>query len=159
MDLRERCERCEHCLEPTKFVTGFWDGINLAKNGAVHGNSYSCKQYACPLRLAEEEAFAASDKRRIEVVHANKANGVSATVLEQARLAAHATIRELSAILGVAPSMYCKYRDEQEPIPHDLYSDALSWLELVSALAARAFDDPDDPVENGAKTSKDYKDD
>lgn len=34
--------KCNNCNEPTKFVTGFWDG----KDGA-HGCLYDCKNIQC----------------------------------------------------------------------------------------------------------------
>lgn len=37
--------KCNNCNEPTKFVTGFWDG----KDGA-HGCLYDCKNIQCEFK-------------------------------------------------------------------------------------------------------------
>lgn len=120
---------CEHCTERSKYVTGFWDGIDPKTGKEIHGCNYGCKNEACAVKIKQDELYQESEKRcrrtRIENLNA----GVSMMELESMQHAhPYSTNMEMARELGVSPATYSAWVNERDPMPPEMYAKARSYL-------------------------------
>lgn len=113
-------KRCEECDEPTKRVSGFWDGAD-ENGGDTSGCFYDCDNTECAIKQdrcsesAEETIFKLS-------VHAqNEAASTSAAQLRKMRLDAKVSVGTAATLAGVTVSEYSAMEAEKKPLPIDVY--------------------------------------
>lgn len=114
-------KRCRECTEPTKYISGFWDGADLNGND-TSGCFYDCNNIGCGIKMdrAIREAAAEDERQRIRVENAD--NGTDASTLVDMRKAAQCTLRTAAEIAGISPSDYSAMEQERKAIPSQLYN-------------------------------------
>lgn len=123
----DRFRKCENCKNKSKQFVGFWDGYD-ENNNFVGGPAFRCDSTGCD---AYDQAMNAliddvskSADRRLEVRKYNEQNGVDIQLMADAIRENELLLGDAADMLGISVVLISRYRNEQEPMPKDLY-DAL----------------------------------
>ena len=114
-------KRCRECTEPTKYISGFWDGSDL--NGDdTSGCFYDCNNAGCAIKQerAIRAAAAEEERQRIRVETAD--NETDASTLVDMRKAAQCTLQTAADIAGISAAEYSAMEQERKVIPSQLYN-------------------------------------
>lgn len=114
---------CERCLEPSKCVTGFWDGDNCS------GRLYDCNALTCLIKHVRTVRQREENLNRNAVIAANQKNGVDVLKLKRMRLNTKCILYDMSRILHIFCAEYSAFECQRKSIPLELYVFALSYLE------------------------------
>lgn len=90
--------KCDTCKEPSKYVTGFYDG----KKGK-HGVLYDCKNELCEVNQLMRAAEAEDIQKRLEIQDMDSQRGISAGYVAAKRRDAGLTMYQMSRIGGCSP--------------------------------------------------------
>lgn len=120
--------KCTNCAEPTKVVTGFWDGVNPATKEPTHGCFYDCENMECPEKQFAEAALGKSEATKAECHKKNLENGVDILRLRKARIAAKCTMRDAYLIANVEPHAYSDWEHERKPMDKDIYEILMDYF-------------------------------
>lgn len=114
---------CDDCNEPSKYVTGFWDGENDS-----HGCFYDCMNQECKVRqnIAKVELENAQKKR--DVQNENFRRGISAIHIITLRRDAGLTMMQMSQVAGCSPAEYSAYEHERDAFDPVVYWRAMKYL-------------------------------
>lgn len=120
--------KCMKCMEPTKHVAGFWDGINPTTKEQASGVLYDCNNMECSLKQQQKTMSENAEKQRQHVIQENTLNEVNIKQLEEKRKNARITIRDISCHLKISPAIYSSYKSERIPMPKKTYEHALNFV-------------------------------
>ena len=126
-------EKCQNCNEPTKHITGHWDG--RGENGKhTSGNLYSCHSTTCPEAIEARKLGEEARQRQATVIEENQSNGVDIAGMKVLRQKAEITLRKAAAMLGISAPLYINYEQQREPMPKNLY---VVWVNTLAEIAPK----------------------
>jgi len=106
---------CKSCSEPTKRITGFWDGTD-----GWHGKIYSCRNINCEIRKRELELAEKAQANEKLVEETNLKNSIHIDTIKKRRKELRITIAKISKKLSIPCSLYCDYEQLRKPLPIDV---------------------------------------
>lgn len=115
--------KCDTCKEPSKYVTGFYDG----KKGK-HGVLYDCKNESCEVNQLLKAAEAEVIQKRLEVQDTNSQRGISAGYVVAKRRDARLTMFQMARISGCSAAEYSAYEHERQPFDPEVYRKCINYL-------------------------------
>jgi hypothetical protein len=121
-------KKCVECTEPTKYATGFWDGVDQKTGKQTGGLLYDCNNMNCSLKQEQKAMYEDAEKQRQFSMQENVSNGIDIKQLEEKRKKAEITIMDISRYLEIRPTVYSDYKAERLPMPRELYNKALSFV-------------------------------
>lgn len=119
-------KQCESCKEPTKFPTGFWDGINN-----THGCLYDCKNENCPVKQKANHAKKEQQKQQQQTMQTNRDNAIDVKRIIALRHEKHVTVYHMAKAVNCSCAEYSTYEHERKPFPQELYKTCLDYLESI----------------------------
>ncbi len=121
--------KCNKCNEPTKSVTGFWDG-----KGGTHGCLYDCKNAKCEVKRLKEATEQETMQNRAEVQYLNGKNGIYAGQLAAVRRGAKVSARKMAEIAGCNVAEYCAYEKERKVFNLAVYQKCMNYLKPLTNI-------------------------
>ena len=118
--------KCDTCKEPSKYVTGFYDG----KKGK-HGVLYDCKNELCEVNQLMRAAEAEDIQKRLEIQDMDSQRGISAAYVAAKRQGAGLTMYQMSRIGGCSPAEYSSYEHERKPFDPEVYRKCINYLKEI----------------------------
>lgn len=118
--------KCDACKEPSKYVTGFYDG----KKGK-HGVLYDCKNELCEVNQLMRAAEAEDIQKRLEVQDMNSQREISAGYVAAKRRDARLTMMQMSQIGGCSSAEYSAYEHERKPFDLEVYKKCIDYLKRI----------------------------
>lgn len=115
--------KCKDCPEPTKFVTGFWDGKD-----ETHGCLYDCKNTDCIIKALMDAAATQIAQEQAKIQEVNGENGIYAGKLAALRRDAHVSTRKMAEIAGCGVAEYSAYEHERKLFPIDIYQTCMEYV-------------------------------
>lgn len=106
---------CQTCNDPTKYITGFWDG----KNGAS-GVICDCRNYKCEIKQENIERALAIESKIIAVAEENSRNNIFMELIKSRRKSLLINIMKMSKALGISPSDYSNYEMCRVALPVEM---------------------------------------
>lgn len=113
--------QCGDCKEPTKRITGFWDGKSPITGKFTHGCFYDCSNTDCPVKQMSDEFDIEAKRRKFEVQEENKRNGVDIGRLKKSRITARYSICDIADKFNISTSLYSSWENERLAIPYKWY--------------------------------------
>lgn len=118
--------QCNSCNEPTKFPTGFWDGINNK-----HGCLYDCKNANCPVKQTANANAEKKRKQQQQIIQTNHNNDVDVKHIIALRQEKHITMYKMAKTINCGCAEYSSYEHERKPFPKELYQKCLDYLKSI----------------------------
>ena len=118
-------QRCEKCLEPTKYPVGFWDGPGDG------GLMYGCGSQSCQLAINRREAAAENQRHREQARAANKDAGIDTAEIKALYLQKGLTLNRVSQAVRIPTSKLSGLMNEREPFPLELYQRITDFLNTL----------------------------
>ena len=115
-------EKCNDCTEPTKYVTGFWDGEKES------GFIFACKNLDCDICQLIKTTESEEIQNRINVQEANGKNGMYAGYIALMRKANKISMMKMSQIAGCSPAEYSSYEHERVEFDKEIYLKCENYL-------------------------------
>lgn len=114
--------KCNNCTEPTKYVSGFWDGEK--KSGFL----FACHNIECDIFQLMKANESAEIQNRIKIQEANGKNNMYAGYIALLRKANKISMREMSQIAGCSPAEYSSYEHERTEFDKKIYEKCEKYL-------------------------------
>jgi len=114
-DIRCVSGNCQTCNDPTKYITGLWDGAN-----GTHGAIYDCHNLDCGVKQANIEKSMAIKENIIAVVEENSRNNIQMLFIRLRRKELLITIMKMSRLLGISPVTYSDYEMCRVALPVEM---------------------------------------
>ena len=115
--------KCNTCSEPTKYVTGFWDGEN-----GEHGCLHDCKNTECLVNQLHKISESQAMKDRMHIQELNGAKGMYAGYIAAKRKYARIPMYKMAQISGCSPAEYSAYEHERKEFDPEVYRKCVEYL-------------------------------
>jgi len=106
---------CQTCNDPTKYITGLWDG-----KGGAHGILCDCRNYKCKIKQNRVRETNYSEENRNNVIIENAKIGISMERVKMQRRELLITTFKMAKLLGISPSDYSNYEMCRVALPVEM---------------------------------------
>lgn len=124
-------KNCKDCNEPTKYVTGFYDGQDYFGK-PTGGFLYCCYSNTCEMKLEMEKRAVETDEEISIIKDKVLGCGMNMQKVDEKRVKLGVTIKYLCEQANISPVVYCQYRKYSKEIKLNTYATICNILCAIS---------------------------